>query len=105
MKFNQKCCLFLYSEPTNSAPQPILQDRCYINVTLLLETHLVATSKETKTKLNTDFDIPLTEDATKKGKEDKKLEELIVSIDNPGECPLGKGPPGKGPPGKGPPGG
>ena len=74
-------------------------------MTLLSGTHLQATSKERKTKLNTNFDIPLTEEAVKKRKEDKKLEELIVSIDSPGECPLGKGPPGKGPPGKGPPGG
>ena len=78
-------------------------------MTLLSGKHLLATSKETKTKINTDFDIPLTEEAVKKRKEDKRLQEVIVSIDSPGEGPPGEsppdeGPPGKGPPGKGPPG-
>ena len=38
----------------------------------------------------------------KKRKEDKRREEVIVSIDCPGEGPPGKGPPGKGPPAEGP---
>ena len=71
-------------------------------MTLISGTHLLATSKETKTKLNTDFDIPLTEEAVKKRKEDKRLQEVIVSIESPGEGP-GEGPPDKGPPGEGPP--
>ena len=66
-------------------------------MTLLSGIHLLATPKETKIKLNTDFDIPLTEEAVKKRKEDKKLEEVIISIDSPGEGPPGKGPPAEGP--------
>ena len=73
---------------------------------LLSGTHLQATSKERKTKLNTDFDIPLTEEAVKKSKEDKRLHEVTVTIDSPREGPKGllvEGPPGEGPPGQGPP--
>ena len=73
-------------------------------MTLFSGKHLLATSKETKTKINTDFDIPLTEEGVKKRKEDKRLQEVIVSIDSPGEGPPGESPPGEGPPGKGPPG-
>ena len=71
-------------------------------MTLLSGTHLLATSKETKTEINTDFDIPLTEEAVKKRKEDKRLQEVIVSIESPGEGP-GEGPSDESPPGKGPP--
>ena len=71
-------------------------------MTLLSGTHLQATSKERKTKLNTNFDIPLTEEAVKKRKEDKRLQEVIVSIESPGEGP-GEGPPDENPPGKGTP--
>ena len=59
-------------------------------MTLISGTHLLASSKETKTKLNTDFDIPLTEEAVKKRKEDKRLQkvskdkksELSVAVDS-----------------------
>ena len=64
-------------------------------MTLLSGTHL-ATSDETKTKINTDFDILLTEEAVKKRREENRLQEVIVSIDNPGEGPPCKDPPAKG---------
>ena len=74
-------------------------------MTLLSGTQLQATSKETKTKFDTDFDIPLTEEAVKKRKEDKRLHEVIVSIESPGEGSVegpdeslsGIGPPAEGP--------
>ena len=39
----------------------------------------------------------MTEEAVKKRKEDKRLEELIVPIDSPGKGPPGKGPPAEDP--------